>query len=54
MYALIALAIFGGFYALLYYLNSKAPIPENAKSKLENCHGCGTTSCELHPSNNEI
>ncbi len=46
---LILLALFGGFYAILYYFNAKAPMPEGAKDKLENCGGCGVTSCELHP-----
>ena len=51
---MIAIEIFAGFaafYALMYYLNSKAEIPEGAKVKLEGCHGCNITSCELHSSN---
>lgn len=51
MLPLLFLAIFGGFYGLMYYLNSKAPMPEGAKAKMENCHGCSISSCELHPNN---
>lgn len=49
MLPLLLLAIFGGVYALLYYLNSKAPVPEGAKKRLEDCAGCTISSCELHP-----
>ncbi len=50
MIPFLLFAVCGGFYGILYYLNSKAPVPEGALNKLEECHACGVTSCELHPS----
>lgn len=51
MLPIIIFVVFGAFYALVYYFNSQAEIPEGAKVKLEACHGCSITSCELHSSN---
>ncbi len=54
MMALGFLALFGGFYGLMYYLNHQVPVPEGAKEKLENCHGCSISSCELHPTHMKV
>ncbi len=51
MAAFIIIGLLGGLYGLLYYFNSKTPLPEGAQENLENCSACTIDSCELHPNN---
>jgi len=47
--ALLFLAVMGGLYALLYYLNHRTPVPEGCENLKAECDGCRITSCENHP-----
>lgn len=49
LYAILIFAVMAGIYAMSYYFNSLAPIPEGAELVDEGCHGCSTSTCELHP-----
>ncbi|NLA78773.1 MAG: hypothetical protein GX845_04410 [Erysipelothrix sp.] len=53
MKAFLFLSALGLFYAVLYFLNSKTPIPEGCEELIQNCHGCAISSCGLHPSQRE-
>ncbi len=48
-YAILLVAMLAGFYAMMYYFNSLAPIPEGAEVASESCHGCSISTCEIHP-----
>ncbi len=48
-YAILLGGGLAGFYALMYYFNSLAPIPEGAEVASESCHGCSISTCEIHP-----
>ena len=48
-YAILLFAALAGFYAMMYYFNSMAPIPEGAEVASESCHGCSVSTCEIHP-----
>lgn len=47
--AILIFSVLAGFYAILYYFNSLAPIPEGAEVASESCHGCSISTCEIHP-----
>lgn len=49
-YALLFFVGFAALYAILYYFNSLAPIPEGAQLASESCRGCSISTCEIHPS----
>ncbi len=49
IYALLFLAVMGGMYAALYWLNHKTPVPEGCENLKAECDGCRVTSCENHP-----
>ncbi len=53
MQALLFIAALGGFYALVYYLNHKTPVPEGCEDLAESCNGCAISSCALHPNQRE-
>ena len=53
IYAIVLFAVMGGFYALLYYLNHKTPVPKGCEDAKAQCAGCRVTSCGNHPSHNE-
>lgn len=53
MVALLIVLALAAIYGGAYYLNSKTPVPKGAEEKLENCHGCKISSCELHPTHRE-
>ena len=40
LYALLALAIFGGLFILVYYLNSKTKKPDGCNELPEECKQC--------------
>lgn len=44
------LGILGAFYALVYYLNHKTPVPEGCEDLKASCKGCHDFSCGNHPS----
>lgn len=48
-YAVLIFSGLAAFYALVYYFNSLAPIPEGAEIASESCHGCSVSTCEIHP-----
>ncbi len=50
MEALIFVAILGAFYAGLYILNHKTPVPAGCEEMITSCNGCSISSCGLHPS----
>lgn len=47
--AVLYLAILGGLYALVYYLNHKTPVPEGCEHLKAECEGCHDVSCCNHP-----
>lgn len=50
LYAVLMFSVFAGIYAMLYYFNSMAPIPEGAELVSDGCSGCSISTCEVHPS----
>lgn len=44
------LGVLGAFYALVYYLNHKTPVPEGCEDLKASCKGCHDFSCGNHPS----
>jgi hypothetical protein len=49
MEALIFVAILGAFYAGVYLLNHKTPVPAGCEDLTASCNGCSISSCGLHP-----
>ncbi len=37
------------FYAGVYFLNHKTPVPEGCEDLTQSCNGCAIASCALHP-----
>lgn len=53
MEALAFVAALGTFYAGVYFLNHKTPVPKGCEDLTESCHGCAITSCALSPAQRE-
>ncbi|MEE0831778.1 MAG: hypothetical protein UIM26_09985 [Longicatena sp.] len=51
--AVLYLAILGGIYALVYYLNSRTPLPEGCENLKAECEGCHDVSCCNHPTHQQ-
>ncbi|MDR1795217.1 MAG: hypothetical protein LBR25_07465 [Erysipelotrichaceae bacterium] len=49
VYAVLFLAVLGGLFAGLTYLNQKTPRPEGCENLVAECGGCGIRSCPQHP-----
>lgn len=49
VYAALFIAVMGGAYAGLYYLNHKTPVPKGCEDLSSECQGCSINSCEKHP-----
>lgn len=47
--AVLYLALLGGGYALVFYLNHKTPVPKGCENLKASCKGCHDTSCANHP-----
>ena len=45
LYVLLALAIFGGLFILVYYLNSKTKKPDGCNELPEECKQCKVSFC---------
>lgn len=52
--ALAYMAMLGGLYCLVYYLNKKTPVPAGCENLKADCEGCKITSCGNNPAQNEM
>jgi|GEM_PF-982281 len=49
------IAILVTLFIVGYVLNKKTPVPAGCENVLDNCDGCGITSCSLHrPSSDKV
>lgn len=49
VYAVIFALALAGFYALVYFINHRTPVPEGCENIKADCEGCNITSCGSHP-----
>lgn len=47
--AVVILAALGGLFGILYYFNSKTPVPKGCENLKSACEGCKISSCGNHP-----
>ncbi|MGL5540499.1 MAG: hypothetical protein ACRDBX_02565 [Erysipelotrichaceae bacterium] len=53
VYAIVFFALMGGFYALVYTLNRKTPLPQGCEDLASACTGCKDFACGHNPTHKE-